>query len=81
MENYEVLVNEIREVKTDMKSVESKAAQNAENIAKLTAFCETIKKTAEVIPLLVKWVIFPLVAIISGGFSAEQIISKLSMGV
>lgn len=62
------LCNEIVSIKKDLTELRAAAAENSVNIAKIAA-------ENHLAPLLVRWVIFPLVSILSIGYGVNGVIS------
>jgi hypothetical protein len=55
-------------------------ADHATISAKLDALQITVGKTMDIIPVIFKWCVFPLIAILGGTLGAERILTKFFGG-
>jgi hypothetical protein len=67
-------MTEIEDIKTDLREVRNMTQTNCENIAKIAGKVDGLKAVNDVIPMLIKWVIAPVLSIIAAAFGVSQII-------
>lgn len=67
-------MSEYDEIKADIRDIRNTTQQNCENIAKIAGKVDSLKTLNDVIPMLIKWVIAPVLTIIAASFGVTQII-------
>jgi hypothetical protein len=78
--DVETLNEDVKSLKADVKNISEKTTANAISYAQLAASYAALKTLNDILPMLIKWVFFPLVSILGAGFGINIVLQKVVGG-